>query len=79
LLSVVSAGQLLRKMLHFVDFGVYPLMHSVPTLEAAHDPVVEALVMIPDVVFEDSNLQGTDSRRAIAFRRSRMPGYVPPA
>lgn len=79
LLSVASAGQLLRKMLHFVDFGVYPLMYSAPTLEAAHDPVYEALVMIPDVLFEDADLQAADSRRAIAFRQSRMPGYIPPA
>lgn len=78
LLSVVSAGQLLRKMLHFVAFGVYPLMYSAPTLEAAHDPVAEALLMIPDVLMEDATLQAADSRRAIAFRRSRMAGYVPP-
>jgi hypothetical protein len=79
LLSVVSAGQLLRKMLHFVEFGVYPLMYSAPTLEAAHDPVIEALLMIPEVLFEDAGLQAPDARRAMAFRRSRMPGYVPPA
>lgn len=73
LLSVVSAGQLLRKMLHFVEFGVYPLMHSVPTLESAHDPLVEALLMIPEVLFDDAALQAVDSRRAVAFRRARMP------
>ena len=78
LLSVVSAGQLLRKMLHFIEFGVYPLMYSAPTLEAAHDPVVEALAMIPDVLFQDASLQAVDSVRAIAFRQSRMPGYLTP-
>jgi len=79
LLSVVSAGQLLRKMLHFVEFGVYPLLYSAPTMEAAHNPIGEALDMIPAVLFEDPGLQARDSQRAIAFRTNRMPGYVPPA
>ena len=79
LLSVVSAGQLLRKMLHFVAFGVYPLMYSAPTFDAAHDPVGEALDMVPAVMFQDASLQAADSQRAIAFRRARMPDYeLPP-
>ncbi len=78
LLSVVSAGQLLRKMLHFIEFGVYPMMVSAPTFEAAHDPIFEALTMIPDVLFEDASLQEPGSKRAIAFRRERLPGYAGP-
>jgi hypothetical protein len=75
LASVVSAGQMLRKMLHFVEFGVYPLMYTAPTFEAAHDPIVEAMTMIPDALFEDASLQGPDSKLAVKFRRERMPGY----
>jgi hypothetical protein len=75
LVSVVSAGQELRKMLHFIEFGVYPLMYTVPTFVAAHSPVVEAFELIPAVLFEDASLQAADSRQAVSFRRARMPGY----
>jgi hypothetical protein len=76
LLSVVSAGQSLRKMLHFIEFGVYPLMHTAPTLVAAHDPAVEAMTLIPSVLFEDASLQGEDSRQAVMFRTERVPGHA---
>ena len=75
LASVVSAGQQLRKMLHFIEFGVYPLMYTAPTLVAAHSPVTEAFELIPPVLFEDASLQAADSRQAVSFRRVRMPGY----
>lgn len=74
LLSVVSAGQALRKMLHFIEFGVYPLIYTVPTAAAANDPIHEAMTMIPSVIFEDPDLQRVSSRLAVAFREQRMPG-----
>jgi hypothetical protein len=75
LLSVVSPGQLLRKMLHYLEFGVYPLMYTAPTFTAAHSPIVEAFEMIPAVLHEDADLQSVNSRQAIEFRIARMPGY----
>lgn len=78
LASVVSAGQELRKMLHYIEFGVYPLMYTAPTFVAAHSPVAEAFELIPSVLFEDASLQDTESRQAVSFRRARMPGYALP-
>jgi len=79
LASVVSAGQELRKMLHYIEFGVYPLMYTAPTFVAAHSPVAEAFELIPAVLFEDASLQAADSPQAASFRRARMPGYSAPA
>lgn len=77
LLSVVSPGQLLRKMLHYIEFGVYPLMYSAPSWAMAHSPIHECFTMIPPVLFDDPSLQGRGSRQAAAFRKARMPGYSP--
>jgi len=76
LASIVSVGQMHRKLLHFIEFGVYPFMHTVPTFVSAHDPVHEAMQMIPAVLYDDPDLQGPSSRQAIAFRRTRLPGYA---
>lgn len=76
LLSIVSVGQMHRKLLHFVEFGVYPFMHTVPTFVIAHDPIHEAMQMIPGVLYHDPDLQGPNSHEAIAFRRARLPGYA---
>ena len=76
LLSIVSVGQMHRKLLHFIEFGVYPFMHTVPTFVIAHDPIHEAMQMIPAVLYEDPDLQGPNSEQAIGFRRTRLPGYA---
>jgi hypothetical protein len=79
LASVVSPGQALRKMLHYIEFGVYPLIYTAPTFAVAHSPVTEALELIPAVLHEDASLQAADSRQAIAFRSARLPGYAAPS
>lgn len=76
LASVVSPGQALRKMLHYIEFGVYPLIYTAPTFAAAHSPVAEVFELIPAVLHEDASLQAVDSRQAIGFRKARMPGYA---
>ena len=76
LLSIVSVGQMHRKLLHFLEFGVYPFMHTVPTFVIAHDPIHEAMQMIPSVLYEDPDLQAPNSEQGIAFRRTRLPGYA---
>lgn len=76
LASIVSVGQMHRKLLHFIEFGVYPCMHTAPTFVVAHDPIHEAMQMIPDVLYRDADLQAADSARAAAFRRTRLPGYA---
>lgn len=76
LVSIVSVGQMHRKLLHFIEFNVYPFMYTVPTFVTAHDPIHEAMQMIPDVLYNDPDLQGAHSQAAIAFRRTRLPGYA---
>ena len=76
LASIVSVGQMHRKPLHFVEFGVYPFMYTVPTFVIAHDPIHEAMQMIPAVLHDDADLQARNSEPAIAFRRARLPGYA---
>jgi hypothetical protein len=76
LASIVSVGQMHRKLLHFIEFGVYPFMHTVPTFIIAHDPTHEAMQMIPAVLYDDPDLQGPNSQQAIEFRRTRLPGYA---
>jgi hypothetical protein len=76
LVSIVSVGQMHRKLLHFVEFGVYPFMYTMPTFVIAHDPIHEATQMIPGVLYNDPDLQGPNSKEAIAFRRARLPGYA---
>ncbi len=62
-------------MLRYVEFGVFPIMDTVPTFGIAHDPIDEAMQMIPDVLHNDPALRGPNSQRAIAFRRTRIPFY----
>lgn len=76
LVSIVSVGQMHRKLPHFIEFGVYPVMYTVPTFVIAHDPIHEAMQMIPAVLYEDPDLQGPNSQQAIAFRRTRLSDYA---
>ena len=73
LLAVVSPGQLQRKMLHYLAFGVLPLLHTAPTLPMYHDPVAEAFDAIPRVLTEDPDLQPGTSAWAGHLRAARRP------
>ncbi|MFG2936583.1 hypothetical protein [Streptomyces sp. NPDC048282] len=73
LLAVLSPGQLHRKMLHYIQFGVLPLPYTAPTLASFHNYVHEAFVELPHVLFEDPDLQGPNSVKANRLRRERRP------
>ncbi|MEV0570052.1 hypothetical protein [Dactylosporangium sp. NPDC050588] len=73
LLAVVSPGQLQRKMLHYLAFGVLPLLHTAPTLPMYHDPVGEVFDAIPRVLTEDPDLRPGTSAWADHLRAARRP------
>ncbi|KJY36707.1 hypothetical protein [Streptomyces sp. NRRL S-495] len=73
LVSVCSPAQMMRKTLHYLQFGVYPLNHTAPTPEGHHDFLHELLVAVPDVLDTDDTLQTSDSEGAELLRAVRRP------
>lgn len=73
LASIVSPAQMLRKTLHYIEFGVIPLSFTVPTLNGFHDYLDELFDKIPKVLAIDSTLQG-NSTEAKRLREERKPG-----
>jgi hypothetical protein len=72
LASVCSPAQMLRKTLHYIEFGVIPLNFTVPVVAGFHDYLDELFEQIPRVLFGDSRLQG-DSADAKKLRDERKP------
>jgi hypothetical protein len=72
LVSVLSPAQMLRKTLHYIEFGVVPLNVTVPTLDGFHDYFDELFEKIPRVLTVDASLQhgSSDARR---LREERTP------
>jgi hypothetical protein len=71
LVSVVSPAQMVRKTLHYLQFGVIPLNFTVPVLNGFHDFLDELFEIIPRVLITDSTLQdGSEARR---LRDERKP------
>ncbi|MFD8322262.1 hypothetical protein [Kitasatospora purpeofusca] len=73
LVSVCSPAQMMRKTLHYLQFGVHPLNHTAPTPEGHHDFLYELLVAVPDVLGTDDTLQSADSDGAERLRADRRP------
>ncbi|WP_328958960.1 hypothetical protein [Kitasatospora purpeofusca] len=73
LVSVCSPAQMMRKTLHYLQFGVYPLNHTAPTPEGYHDFLDELLVSVPGVLDTDDTLQAPDSDGADRLRADRRP------
>jgi len=71
--SVVSPGQLMRKTLHYIAFGVLPLCYTVPVKHAFHDYIHEIFDEIPYVLYVDDTLQDADSEKAKLLRQQRRP------
>jgi hypothetical protein len=63
---------MLRKTLHYIEFGVVPLNFTVPVVDEFHDYLDELFEKIPRVLFGDSRLQG-DSADAKKLRDERKP------
>jgi hypothetical protein len=74
LVSVVSPAQMLRKTLHYIEFGVVPLNHTAPTCESYHNYLYELFEKIPHVLLVDRTLQDGASGEAQRLRDQRMPG-----
>jgi hypothetical protein len=78
LISVVSHGQMLRVLMFYVNFGVYPEIYTAPTEESYHDIVKEITSGLPMVLSECQGWQvdGTAKDREIAVNSliDRMPG-----
>ena len=72
LISVSSPAQMLRKTLHYIEFGVVPLNVTAPTLNSFHDYIDELFEKIPGVLTVDPSLQG-DSPEARRLRKERRP------
>ena len=73
LLSVVSPVQLTRKALHYIWFGVMPLLYSAPAEKSYHNWVGEVFELIPYVLGVDPSLQGPASSLANQYRQERIP------
>lgn len=73
LASVVSPVQLMRKMLHYIEFGVLPLAYTAPTESTHHSYIEEIFEAIPYVLAVDHDLQGPESIMAQKLRYERKP------
>lgn len=73
ILVVCSPVQALRKMLHYIWFGVIPLIYTAPTVKTYHNYLQEAYDLIPYIRDVDPSLQGKDSLLADLSRKERKP------
>jgi hypothetical protein len=69
---VCSPGQMIRKVLFYLEFGVLPLCHTVPVANMHHNYMTEIFDSIPNVVLKDHSLQG-NSETANQLRADRVP------
>jgi len=75
LYSVCSPNQLMRKNLFYMEFGIIPMIITVPTANMFHNFLKELLGNVPYILSEDHNYQGKTSKEAIRTRRERLPDY----
>lgn len=73
---VESPGQLQRKALHYIWFGVNPMAYTAPTAEAFHNPIQEVFETIPHVRDVDPSAQGVFSSWRLGSRAQRDPGLA---
>jgi hypothetical protein len=72
LVSVCSPAQMIRKTLHYIEFGVLPLNFTAPVADGFHDYLNELFVQVPQVLGVDARVQG-DSAEAKRLRAERKP------
>jgi hypothetical protein len=72
LVSVCSPAQMIRKTLHYIEFGVVPLNFTAPVVDGFHDYMNELFVQVPQVLAIDPRVQG-DSAEAKRLRAERKP------
>ncbi|MFT4215175.1 MAG: hypothetical protein QM622_10430 [Microbacterium sp.] len=71
---VLSPQQLARKLLHYLAFGIEPLLHTAPVSEPFHDIVTELMFSVPEVLDVDPTAQGPESAAAQRLRQERRGG-----
>ena len=70
---VCSPIQVTRKWFYYLEFGLVPLIHSVPVVNSdVMDIVTEQLRGTENVIFNDHNAQSHDSEVWINSRKERM-------
>lgn len=70
---VCSPIQVTRKWFYYLEFGLVPLIHSVPVVDSdVMDIVAEQLRGTENVIYNDHNAQSHDSEVWINSRRERM-------
>lgn len=70
---VCSPIQVTRKWFYYLEFGLIPLIHSVPLAESdVMDIVTEQLRGTENVIYNDHNAQSHDSEVWINSRKERM-------
>lgn len=72
LVSVCSPAQMIRKTLHYIEFGVVPLNFTAPVMDGFHDYLDELFIRVPYVLAVDARVQG-DSTEARRLRAERKP------
>ncbi len=70
---VCSPGQIARKELFYMEFGVIPYFHSVSCLTMFHNTAYELLETLPRVLLKDHSWQKPDSIDGIRTRMDRNP------
>lgn len=73
MIAVMSPVQAMRKQLHYIWFGVYPMIYTAPTLDTFHNPVHEAANAVPHVLAIDPDLQSRLSAWGSNARKERKP------
>jgi hypothetical protein len=73
LISVVSTGQMLRKLLFYVRHGVLPSLVTVEVENGFRNPIQELFDVIPDILNRDHDWQSETSEYAQKTRRERVP------
>lgn len=73
LASVCSPAQMIRKTLHYIEFGVVPLNFTAPVANGFHDYLNELFVQVPQVLGVDARVQedSAEARRPWPKRRPR--------
>lgn len=75
LYSICSPNQLIRKTLFYFEFGVMPLIITVPQMDMYHNFFDELFINATHVIKSDHSWQGEFSEEAIRTRKERFPKY----
>lgn len=73
MITVCSPVQALKKQLFYIENGILAECFAVPAAKMFHDPVYEALEVIPEILYRDHSWQGAGSVQAKRSREERKP------